>query len=283
MQKILVPTDFSRNALKAITYACEMASITRATVYVIHVIEPSINMATMQADSSRPKVLKERSFQLRMAKESIAAIYPSVQVITHLAGGDIDDQIVHFCQKEKMDLIIMGTTGASGIKRLFMGSVAANTIKKSPVPVLTIPASYEPQPPSRILFATRLFEKEPEILAPLLGMASIFSAEIHVAAYVGPEDKEHAGHIFNEEQFTAYANHIHSLAQDIPIRTTMLEGKNFETATDRYVQAHAIDIITLVAYPKSFLDRLLSRSATAAMAFHSTTPLLVIPAHRAEA
>lgn len=60
MQKILVPTDFSKNALKGVVYASELAQKTGAAIHLLHVIEPSLNMATMQTDSSATKVVEEK-------------------------------------------------------------------------------------------------------------------------------------------------------------------------------------------------------------------------------
>lgn len=74
MQKILVPTDFSNNALKAITYASEIAKKSGAVIYLLHVIEPTINMVKMQADSSREEVVKERSELLILSQKTVADI-----------------------------------------------------------------------------------------------------------------------------------------------------------------------------------------------------------------
>ncbi|HET7118528.1 MAG TPA: universal stress protein, partial [Hanamia sp.] len=128
MQKILVPTDFSDNALKAVGYAAEIAKKSGATIFLLHVIEPAINMVTMQSDSSGKKVVKARKAKLNLSLKSIAGVYPGVKVIPYLAGGSVIPSILQYAEKENMDLIIMGTKGASGLKRLFIGSVTAGVI-----------------------------------------------------------------------------------------------------------------------------------------------------------
>ena len=164
MQKILVPTDFSNNALKAITYASEIAKKSGSVIYLLHVIEPTINMVKMQADSSREEVVKERSELLILSQKTVADIYPGVKVIIHLSGGTPIASILNYAEKGKMDLIVMGTTGASDLKEFFMGSVAAGVIGKTKIPVLTVPVSYEMEQPDAILFATNQFEKNKNIL-----------------------------------------------------------------------------------------------------------------------
>ena len=279
MQKILVPTDFSKNALKAITYASEIALKTGGTIYLMHVIEPSINMATMQSDSNKPKVLKERTSMLEIARDTVAAIYPGLKVITHLAGGSTDESIVYFAKKENMDIIIMGTTGASGLKKFFLGSVASGTIANSDIPVLTVPAAYIPEEPANILFATNHFEKDTKILEPVFNISELFSAIVHVVVFKEKDAEKHADLIYNEEQLNDYLHFLKENYPEVSFKGSLLEGDDFETALDEYKNQHAIDIIAMVTYPKSFWERILNKSATKQMAFHSTTPLLAIPAN----
>lgn len=279
MQKILVPTDFSKNALKAITYASELALKSGGTIYLMHAIEPSINMSSMQSDSSRPKIVKERTSKLQLARDTVELIYPGLKVITHLAGGETAESIVHFSDKEKMDVIIMGTTGASGLKKFFMGSVASSTIADSSTPVLTVPAAYAPQEPANILFATNCFEKDQNILAPVLQFSALFSAAVHVIVFKEKEGQKYADLIYNEEQLNDY---LHFLKENYPatiFKGELLEGDDFESSLDEYSIKNGIDVITMVTYPKSFWERAFNKSATKQMAYHSTTPLLAIPAN----
>lgn len=278
MTKILVPTDFSKNALKAITYASEIAQKTGATIFLMHAIEPSINMATMQSDSSKPNVIKERSGKLRLSRDTIASIYPGVKVITHLSGGNTADSIVAFSEKEKVDLIIMGTTGASGWKKFFMGSVASGTIAKTSIPVLTIPAAYAVEEPDAVLFATNHFEKDKNILGKIIDISSLFSAAVHVVIFKENNGEKYADLIYNEEQLNNYLRFLKEAFPEADFKGELLEGKDFERALEKYSNEHGIDIISLITYPKSFLEKLLQKSVTTQMAFHSTTPILAIPA-----
>ncbi len=279
MQKILVPTDFSKNALKAITYASEIALKSGGTIYLMHVIEPSINMATMQSDSNRPKDIKEKSFMLKIARDTVVAIYPGLKVITHLGGGSTDEAIVFFAKKENMDLIVMGTTGASGLKKFFLGSVAAATIANVNIPVLTVPAAYTPEEPVNFLFATNQFEKDKKILDQVFNLSGIFSATVHIVVFKEKDGEQHADLIYNAEQLNDYLHFLRDNYPAVSLKAELLEGDDFETTLDEYKHQHAIDLIAMVTYPKSFWERILNKSATKQMAFHSTTPLLAIPAN----
>ncbi|HMP86548.1 MAG TPA: universal stress protein, partial [Lacibacter sp.] len=157
MKKILVPTDFSETALKALVYAAEIALKSAGTVYLLHVITPDENRVWrphVREDDYGKALTKERLTKLDSAWKSMLHTYPDVNIVTELANGPVTTAILDFAEQQQMDLVVMGTTGASGLKQLLMGSVAASTIGKTAVPVLTVPASYEMKEPRCLLFAT---------------------------------------------------------------------------------------------------------------------------------
>lgn len=277
MQKILVPTDFSNNALRAVGYAAEIAKKSDATIYLLHVIEPTINMATMQTDSSRKVVLNERKAELNLALKSIADVYPQIEVVPFLVGGAVVSSILEYAENEKMDMIVMGTKGASGIKKIFMGSVAAGVIGKTKIPVLTVPVSYEMEEPDAIAFTTNQFEKNKNILKKIIAISELFSAVIHVVVFRNIDGDEIANLIYNEEQLNDYLQFLKETFPDVIFKGELLEGKDFENEIHRYTIKNEVDIIVMVTYPKSFFEKVLQKSITKKMAFHSTIPILAVP------
>ena len=277
MQKILVPTDFSNNALKAVGYAEEIAKKSGASIFLLHVIEPTINMATMQADSSRKMILKERKAELNLSLKSIADVYPQIKVVPFLVGGAVVSSILEYAENEKMDLIVMGTKGASGLKKFFIGSVAAGVIGKTKIPVLTVPVSYEMEEPDAIVFTTNQFEKNKNILEKIIAISKLFSVVIHVVVFRGIDGDEIANLIYNEEQLNDYLQFLKENFPDEVFKGEILEGKDFENEISRYTNKNDIGIIAMVTYPKSFFEKVLQKSVTKKMAFHSTIPILAIP------
>ncbi|MEO7045975.1 MAG: universal stress protein [Ferruginibacter sp.] len=277
MQKILVPTDFSHDALKAVVYAAEIARKSGATIFLLHVIEPALNMATMQADSSGKKVVKKSSEELNLSLKSIAEIYPQIRVIPCLAGGEIISSILEYAEKEKIDMIVMGTKGAAGLKKFFIGSVAAGAIGKTKIPILTVPALYEMEEPGAILFATNQFEKNKKLLKKIIEIPKLFSAAIHVVVFKDINGDENADLIYNEEQLNDYLQFLKGTFPGIIFKGELLEGKDFESTIERYSNKNEVDIIAMVTYPKSFFEKVLQKSATKNMAFRSTIPILAIP------
>jgi len=281
MQKILVPTDFSTAAMKAATYAAEIALKTEATIFLLHVIEP-IAEGLRQHDALHERLHEEnanaRLSELDTMQKSFTKIYPDVKIETELAKGTVINSILAFAEEQQMDLIVMGTTGATGLKEIFMGSVAAAIISRTKIPVLTVPAGYEMEPPDGILFATNKFEENIEILNPIVTLAKFFSATVHVAVFVDTDDAAAADYVYNTRRLNQYMNFLKKTFPDTNFKGELLEGSDFEITVDKYDNKNEVDIIAMITYPKSFFEKILRKSVTKKMAFHSTIPLLAIPA-----
>jgi nucleotide-binding universal stress UspA family protein len=136
---ILVPTDFSKEAKTAFEVACTLASERRARLVVLHVERPPVTalggtayVPPLPSEYDREALLEELR-KLRPAEANIA--------IEHrLAFGEPAPVIDEVAAEVHADLIIMGTHGRSGVRRLLMGSVAEQVVRKAPCPVLTIRA-----------------------------------------------------------------------------------------------------------------------------------------------
>ena len=278
MQKILVPTDFSDNALKAITYASEIAKKSGAVICLLHAIEPSINMVNPQPELFRDEVVAEKLEQLQLSQKLVTDNYPGIEIDIELSRGAVISSILDFAEREKMDLIVMGTTGASGLKEFFIGSVAAGVISKTKIPVLTVPVSYEMEAPDSILFATNHFEKNKNTLNKMVAISKLFSADVHVVVFKNIDGDKNAELIYNEEQINHYLKFLKETFPGVFFKGELLEGEDFENTIDWYCNKNEVDLIAMITYPKSVLEKVFRKSVTKKMAFHSTIPVLAIPA-----
>ncbi|MCB0775145.1 MAG: universal stress protein, partial [Chitinophagaceae bacterium] len=142
MKQILVPTDFSPNAEKALDYAIQLAKFLRSEVFVLHSVDPGLPESTI-ADSNE---------KMELLKKSIAS-KEMVQVKTEICEGATVNAIVDVSADEKPDLVVMGTLGNSAFKEKVFGSKTAAVIGKADVPVLAIPLLAEWKVPKKILVA----------------------------------------------------------------------------------------------------------------------------------
>jgi nucleotide-binding universal stress UspA family protein len=141
IKSILFPTDFSEGSSQALQYAVDMAKRYGARLYLLHVIYdmakaadwyvPHISMDEMYKDieGGAKKELE------RFGAEELSSIK---NIERSVATGTPHEEIVKFANKNKMDLIIMGTYGRKGIDRMIFGSTAAQVVRYAPCPVLTV-------------------------------------------------------------------------------------------------------------------------------------------------
>jgi len=139
--KILHPTDFSECAEQARTHAIELARVMDAEVVLFHVsVETPLYTESL---TSMREVQQVYDAQRKWAEETLearAAEMRGTGVATRweIAGGVPFQEIVKAAEREKADLIVMGTHGRHGLERLLLGSVATRVVRTASCPVLTV-------------------------------------------------------------------------------------------------------------------------------------------------
>jgi nucleotide-binding universal stress UspA family protein len=282
MIKLLIPTDFSDNALKAVEYVTEIAKISETTIYLLNVIEPitdSIRQPYPRLEKLEKEILDNRIGELKALHKSIIQQYPNIKIETEVLKGTVIPTVIDFAESNQVDLIVMGTKGATGLQEIFMGSVSAGTIGRSKIPVLTVPNDYIFKVPDGILFATNHFEEDTKLLNKIVEIANLFSASIHVAVFVDTDTAIAADYIQNRRSLTNYLDFLKMSFPDVTFKAELLEGGVFEEIIEKYNTKNEVDIIAMITYPKSFWERLMNKSVTKKMAFHSKIPVLAIPAN----
>lgn len=139
INKILVPTDFSEPALKALRYAVGLASRLQAALTLLYVVEPAIYPAELGIAVNIEGDLMDRGREqiTKLAAQECGAITTDTEVLTGVA----DLKIVETAEERGVDMIVMGTHGHSGLAHVLLGSTAERVVRKAPCPVLTIRSS----------------------------------------------------------------------------------------------------------------------------------------------
>ncbi len=141
IRRILVPCDFSEYAEKALTWALELAERWRSRVLLLHVI-PRPSYPPMLMGSYFDVAQFEASLQAEAearAKEIVArAGNKAVQIETQVIIGEPFSDICRTAEDEKVDLIVMGSHGRTGLRHVLLGSVAERVVRHAPCPVLVV-------------------------------------------------------------------------------------------------------------------------------------------------
>lgn len=138
ISRILVPVDFSSYSADATERALDLAKHYHASVTLLHVCEPVYSSSHYAVVSPEPADTRSyNSERLRLFAEKHrfdAGIDLKTQVVTGAAAPCIVD----VANETPFDLIVMGTHGRTGWKRLVLGSVAERVVRESPCPVFTV-------------------------------------------------------------------------------------------------------------------------------------------------
>ena len=159
---LLVPTDFSKPANQALSYAREEAALHRAKVTLLHVlalhadtdiyyvtgspepppqgsVDPTGGGRMSARPLSEPTVVRSDPAETALAQ--LQDLIPAAGRGTWdvaIAVGHPADAVVRVAQERKVDLIVMGTHGRTGLQHVLLGSVAEKVVRLAPCPVLTI-------------------------------------------------------------------------------------------------------------------------------------------------
>lgn len=147
IRTLAVPTDFSDCARRAASYAVDLAQRLGAEIVLIHAFEPMwVSMALGDVYGPTPvhpipEDLKDdhrRRLRQKLEHEALRLRTQGVKVRTRLLEGRTEPEILEEVDALDADLIIIGTHGYSGLKRMFLGSTAEQIMREAPCPVLTV-------------------------------------------------------------------------------------------------------------------------------------------------
>lgn len=136
-EKILIATDGSEKNKSAVEEAVKIARVCGSTVYAVYVMDESLMKSAIEVPISEDlyrRIRDEGEKAVNWVKETAQG----VNLETFILSGRPAHVITGFAEQKKVDLIIVGTQGKSGIERFLLGSVADEVIRTAVCPVLTI-------------------------------------------------------------------------------------------------------------------------------------------------
>ena len=138
LERMLVPIDFSDCSLDALEYAAVAAGQAKASIELIHVLEPPSYGLDFTLSHADEREQKRESLAKRLQGLSSALSAAGLPVKSRLRGGVPADSILDSAQEWPCDLIVMGTHGRRGLSHVMAGSVTEAVLRRAPCPVLTV-------------------------------------------------------------------------------------------------------------------------------------------------
>ncbi len=265
---IVVPTDFSACAQMAVHYAAAFAQQTQSRLLLLHVLPDfGPSMGTLSTDELKEEAIESATKELESIKEAISAT--GVNVSYNLAfGAAVDTVLEHFLKEHGIDLIIIGSHGASGLKKALLGSNTVDVVNHATVPVIVVPEHTVIETITHILYASNLkkIHEETELLLPFARLLKASVKIIHVPPPQYFDQLDCHPILASLKKETGYSN----------IEIELLKGGDVQDAIEQYAVATHGDLLAMFTHRTSFLEQLFSKSLTREIIWQSRTPLLVV-------
>lgn len=275
MLNILVPTDFSPAAKKAVECAIHIAKRTNANVTLLHIYQIPVLSARGIPQVANIEVIHEN---LQLAEEQLKSIENEIgglREITYTTKTLPMYWLIEFpeiIQEQNADLIIMGTNGASGLKELILGSNTAKVIDNSKCPVLAVPKDARCTKIENIAFAyDKEFLENLSTYCFLIQFTKRFNALLEVFHVKISEQNTDS----NEQNLNTH--NLKQYLKEIRYSYSEIVGEDVEKSINRYLLEKNIDILVLVHRNRNLFEQLFKKSFSLKMAYHTSIPLLIIP------
>ncbi|GAA5520229.1 universal stress protein [Aliifodinibius salicampi] len=257
IQKILVPIDFSECSKTATLFSFELAIKLDARLYLMHSMD---NIFSMPLEEFKEELTKNERFQ-------------QVKVKTITEVGDPDLSILTEAQVLDADLIVMGSKGSSGGKKL-LGSTTTRVVSKSNIPVLAIPQNNSYADFEDMVFMTDFKEGDLSALLEISHWARYFNANLHVL------------HIFTDdslEELIKFRGFKEVAREQVVYEKLFFErifNSSFEEGFFNYLKTRNSNLFILPRYKKAPFQKLIKKDHARQIEFESNIPFLSLPAEK---
>jgi nucleotide-binding universal stress UspA family protein len=222
LKNILVATDFSPAARAALTCVLPIARRFNSVVHIAHVIHP------LEIGTPSPSANSEMSQQARMdAQRQMELLETEVGTVPHrtwLWEGQISETIEDLVRSQHIDLLAVGASGKSELKKFFLGSVAEEIVRTATCPVLTVgphASSTNCQPPAQILYVTHFWEESHYGLQYAIRLAIQYRSALLLLHVIEQEEPRQSDHEWLKEYRRILRNLLPDYADNLLVEPVL--------------------------------------------------------------
>ncbi len=280
MKKILVPVDFSKPSLNALSVACQLAVRANAGIDLLHVnVMASHTMSDPYDDfpaavAASEAYHKEATERIEVLKATILKepAYSSLRVEAKVIGGSMIPIIKELVTEDGIDLIVMGTLGASGWKELFLGSNTERVIRHAPCAVLVIPEGIDTLAIKRVMVPSTLQEDQKGVFETVKSWDDLLGFKVEVLYINDPLYALAPGDVQSEKDRLVLGAgltgvSLHQYGQVL----------HEEDAIQDFAKKAKADLIVMGTHQRRGLSHLLFGSIVEDTVNHSHVPVLSVP------
>ena len=270
MKKILIPTDFSKNAEYALKVAAQIARKNDSEIILLHMLElPHQASDALTTGKDIPEIMFFKNAAMRRLEDLMEEDYLEGLNISEVIQFEMAfDGILKKKKKNEVDLIVMGSHGASGYKEMFIGSNAEKVVRNSDVPVLIIKKEQENFEVNDFVFASDFAKEITNPFQKAVDFAKKFNAKMHLVTINTPNNfitTSAANDAMNEfvKKFdiSNYETHIYN-------------DSNVEKGILNFANSIDADLIGMSTHGRKGLAHFFNGSISEDLVNHSTKPVV---------
>ena len=276
---ILVPTDGSDHAKRALAHGAELARRYGGTLHLLQVVD----VIRLGRVSAVPEERDAATETLEELEDEFGG--EGLDVHTTVAEGAPDEEILEYADEHNVDSIVMGTHGRTGLRRHVLGSVAEKVVRLSDVPVLTVghvgDGDWEPY--ENVLVPTDGSEGAEAAVGPAVDIASTFDAQLHSLSVVDTSalgiDVRSSSIIDSlEDRAESALEHVSELADAGGVERSKgsLGYDNPYLTVLTYVEEHDIDLVVMGTHGRTGINRYLLGSVAEKLVRTSPAPVMTV-------
>jgi nucleotide-binding universal stress UspA family protein len=277
MNTILVPIDFSPCADNAMRFALEIARHNGAAIKALNVVYTNDALDNNMYNAffidtyldDRRKAIEDwaKKFQLEADNGQT-----TVKISAVCQVGMPVSTICQVAKEEKVSLIVMGTTGATGLKSIFMGSTAAGVVESSRLPVLAVPEGAKFKTYARFVMATDFdMSVQAASLKVLHDLMLVQHTGLSIVHVLAPDEKAPDASV--EDQLSVRLG-------GIPHHFHYLHSQNVPEAVSNFIEATECNGLVTIAHEHGIFYKLFGQSVTRALVQRTNVPILVLHERR---
>ena len=278
MKNILLPTDFSENSWNAIEYALKLFEKATCNFYLLNVkslsyiADGDMTFAVNQ-DTIEDVYIKPSKVKLRKLLKHILEKFSNSKNHKFYTLTDYNffiDSIRSHVKENKIDLIVMGTKGASGFKKLTLGSNSGDVITKVKCTTLVVPENAKYTIPKEIAFPTDFsMNYNIQTLQPVSEILDTYNSGLRILHLSKKGSELNLNQQKNKELLEDYfSNNIYSFH--------FLTNEKIEEAIQCFVESRNIDMIVMAAKNLNYFQKILFIPTIEKISYHTDVPFLVL-------
>ena len=270
MEKILVPCDFSEPAKSALKLAIEIAGQSGAELHVLNVVELPIMhddiLTPMPSfDETLLRELSQRSEEkFAQWKSDFAGHTP---FLTKIEFGPIVPTILDYLDDNKINLVVMGTKGVSGLEEVFIGSTAEKVVRHAVCPVIAVKRNVSLDELKHIVFPNSLEEGQEDLMRHVKALQQALKATLHLV-WIDTSSKIN-DHTAIKQQLDAFAKRF--MLSDYTVN--VFKSNDKETGIIKFTQWINATMIAMGTHARKGLSHLFKGSITEGVVNHVEYPI----------